>query len=128
MFLSRKYTITASVAIILGLTACGQNYTPQKYTGFPYNNTRTAGSGIEYVLANLAPPKGIEPKMMKEVEEVEEIEEVESPEVKMENEAPLIPSTRAEKIFKEFQSKTKTYKLEILRQPLLPKNYPGYND
>ena len=122
MFLSRKYKIMASVAIVLGLTACGQNYTPQKYYGFPYNNVRTAGSGIEYVLANLAPPKGIEPKMMNEVEEIEQ------PEVKLENEAPLIPSTRAEKIFKEFQSKTKTYKLEILQKSHLPKNYPGYND
>ncbi len=120
MLPSYTYRFAAFFVLIFALSACGQNYTPQKYTGFPYNNERTAGSGIEYVLANLAPPKGIEPEMISESTDDSAAEEI-----KMENEAPLIPSTHAEKIFKEFQGKTKAFKLEILDRPS-----PGfqYND
>lgn len=50
------------VAGLLVLTACdageGQTWEAIEYEGVPYTEERTAGRGVKYVLAALAPKKG----------------------------------------------------------------------
>lgn len=53
---SIRKTILVSIPLLL-LPAC-DGYVPNPYVGFPYNNIRTAGTGVEYVRANMAAPKG----------------------------------------------------------------------
>ena len=85
-------TVFLAGAIIL-LSACGQDYVSQKYYGTPYG-TRTAGSGIEYVRANLAPKRGL---VMDNEENVSER---------------IAPYTVIESYFKEFQTKPHSLKLQ----------------
>lgn len=53
---SFRLAIALSIPVLL-LSAC-EGYEPAPYLGFPYNNIRTAGTGVEYVRANMAKPKG----------------------------------------------------------------------
>ena len=54
-FRSFKYLVLAAPFL---LTACGEGYEMIKTdTMFPYGNQRTAGSGVAYVLARMAPEK-----------------------------------------------------------------------
>ncbi len=52
----------ASMLSLLVLSACGrdddQTWEAVEYDGAPYGEERTAGKGIKYVLAALAPEKG----------------------------------------------------------------------
>jgi hypothetical protein len=84
-------TVFLTGAIIL-LSACGQDYVAQKYFGTPYG-TRTAGSGIEYVRANMAPKRGLVMDYGQDTSGV-------------------APYTVIESYFKEFQTKPQSLKLE----------------
>jgi hypothetical protein len=53
----RTILILSTAAPLLLLAAC-DGYEMQRYTGFPYDNQRTAGSGVQYVLAKMMPTKG----------------------------------------------------------------------
>jgi hypothetical protein len=53
---SFRLAIALSIPVLL-LSAC-EGYEPAPYVGFPYDNIRTAGTGVEYVRANMAPSKG----------------------------------------------------------------------
>src|SRR5262245_59521325 len=53
---SYRLAIALSIPVLL-LSAC-EGYEPAPYLGFPYNNIRPAGTGAEYVRANMAKPKG----------------------------------------------------------------------
>lgn len=85
-------TVFLTGAIIL-LSACEQDYVAQKYFGTPYG-TRTAGSGIEYVRANMAPKRGF---VMDN---------------KQDTTGSIAPYTVVESYFKEFQTKPQSLKLE----------------
>ena len=65
-----------SIVPLLALGACGEEYVAQPYSGFPYGE-RTAGRGVEYVLARLLPSKGpvVEPAVMQETTIIEETPE-----------------------------------------------------
>lgn len=54
----RRTILTLSAAAPLLLLAACDGYEMQRYTGFPYDNQRTAGSGVQYVLAKMMPVKG----------------------------------------------------------------------
>ena len=84
-------TVFMAGAIIL-LSACGQDYVAQKYFGTPYG-TRTAGSGIEYVRAHMAPKRGLAVK-------------------EKQTAGGIAPYTVVESYFKEFQTKPQSLKLE----------------
>lgn len=58
MTLRRSLALMTGVVSVFTLSACGEGWVPQKYTGFPYEEERTAGSGVEYVRARLLPEKG----------------------------------------------------------------------
>lgn len=66
----KKTLLVFSTAPLLMLAAC-EGYEYQPYHGSPYDNERTAGSGVEYVLAKMAPKKGpvVESEMKKAEEE-----------------------------------------------------------
>jgi len=54
----RRTILTLSAVLpIFALTAC-DGYEMRLYDGFPYGNQRTAGHGVEYVLAKMMPKKG----------------------------------------------------------------------
>jgi hypothetical protein len=54
-----RSTIRFSFALLpLLLAGCGDGWTTQPYHGQPYED-RTAGSGIEYVRAHMAPPEAL---------------------------------------------------------------------
>jgi len=48
----------ASALFVLPLASCGEGYERVAYTGFPYNNIRTAGTGVAYVRTNMLPKRG----------------------------------------------------------------------
>lgn len=55
-----------SILACLALSGCGEGWELVKYEGNPYSNSRTAGSGVAYVLARMAPAKeeiAIKPRM-----------------------------------------------------------------
>lgn len=54
----RRMILILSAAAPLMLLAACDGYELQRYTGFPYDNQRTAGSGVQYVLAKMMPIKG----------------------------------------------------------------------
>jgi len=55
---SFKYRIQlVSVLPLLFLAGCGEGWEMRPYEGTPYGD-RTAGYGVEYVRANMAPKKG----------------------------------------------------------------------
>lgn len=53
----RTILTLAAVAPLFSLAAC-DGYEMRLYEGFPYMNERTAGHGVEYVLAKMMPKKG----------------------------------------------------------------------
>ncbi len=53
-----RLLLALPVLFALPLAGCGEGYEMVSYDGFPYNNIRTAGSGIAYVRANLLPERG----------------------------------------------------------------------
>lgn len=61
----RRSVQVLSLLSVFALSACGEAYEMVPYSGTPYSNERTAGKGVEYVLARLAPKKGpvVEPEM-----------------------------------------------------------------
>ncbi len=61
----RRLTACAVILAPLALTACGDGWVTQKYSGVPYDgrgivndDERTAGYGVEYVRASMMPSKG----------------------------------------------------------------------
>lgn len=62
--MKNKALVLASVSIMAlgGLSACdagdGQTWEAIEYEGVPYTEERTAGTGIKWVLAAMAPKKG----------------------------------------------------------------------
>lgn len=79
------------------LTACGEGYEMQRTTNFfPYGNQRTAGSGIMYVRAKMAPERqvNITPQTMP-VERSREVPPA----------PPKAEPSPAEKIFDQHQEK-----------------------
>ena len=54
----RSLVLFSAGIAALSLTACGEGYEATRYEGFPYNNERTAGPGVAYVLARMLPEKG----------------------------------------------------------------------
>ena len=100
-----KTTRALLLASPLMLAACGEGYEMIKTdTMFPYGNQRTAGSGVAYVLAKMMPAKTQPilkpvaprpaPAPLQETKEI--IQDIPEP--------PPAPS-KAEKIFREEQSK-----------------------
>ena len=56
----KRFLASALLASALMLSACGDEYEWKlTNTHFPYGNQRTAGSGVIYVLKNMAPKKSI---------------------------------------------------------------------
>ena len=53
----RKILILSTVVPLLLLSAC-EGYEMRLYDGFPYGDQRTAGHGVQYVLAKMMPKKG----------------------------------------------------------------------
>ena len=67
----RVSTIIALLSTSLMLSACGEGWVAEQFRGgVPYTEERTAGPGIRYVLAKLAPPAG--PVLEPVLEQVEE--------------------------------------------------------
>lgn len=54
----RRTVLTLSTALPLFALAACDGYEMRLYDGFPYGNQRTAGHGVEYVLAKMMPKKG----------------------------------------------------------------------
>jgi hypothetical protein len=56
----RRYINFAAVSAICLLTACsGEELVQVPYEGTPYGNERTAGFGVAYVRASMAPARGL---------------------------------------------------------------------
>lgn len=49
--------ITISLLSCLSLSACGEGWEVIEYKSTPYGNGRTAGTGVAYVIARMAPAK-----------------------------------------------------------------------
>lgn len=93
------------------LAGCGEGYELVKYTGFPYGNERTAGSGVAYVRANMMPEKGtsVQPEL-KETSKI--LDKVGTPPPPAEEAEPVQPKAEtehllnsAEKIFEQKMKK-----------------------
>ncbi len=56
---------------VLGLTACGEGYEMVPYQGTPYTMERTAGTGVQYVLAKMLPKKGVTTEITSTTKETE---------------------------------------------------------
>lgn len=55
--LKTQIFLAAPLLMVLPLAGC-DGYERVAYTGVPYNNERTAGTGVAYVRANMLPEKG----------------------------------------------------------------------
>lgn len=54
-----KYSLQiVSFVSLFALAACGDGWEVRPYDGTPYDGERTAGRGVEYVRAKMAPQKG----------------------------------------------------------------------
>ncbi len=53
----RLLSLSALAAMTLGLSACGEGWEIKTYTGAPYGDGRTAGTGVAYVRVKLLPEK-----------------------------------------------------------------------
>lgn len=89
----RRTILTLSAAAPLLLLAACDGYEMQLYQGFPYGNERTAGSGVQYVLAKMMPTKGpvLEPAPVI----------VPEPEPVIEIPPPAAPITPADPVFEQ---------------------------
>lgn len=54
----KSLLFAVSALFIAPLAGCGEGFEPVAYTGFPYGNIRTAGTGVAYVRANMLPERG----------------------------------------------------------------------
>ncbi len=61
----KKILLMGAVLPAMLLVGCGEGWESKLYNGFPYNNIRTAGHGIEYVRENMMPKKGPKIEAMK---------------------------------------------------------------
>jgi hypothetical protein len=59
----------------LVLAGCGEGYELVRTSAFPYNNERTAGTGVAYVLAKMAPEKELKLEPVAREQEPAAIEE-----------------------------------------------------
>ena len=93
--LFRGAILTFSVLPVLALAACGEGWVTQPYEGVPYTYERTAGRGVEYVRASMAPAKSTNTETIMKKEET-----VVAPVA-----APPPPLTSGDKIFTKKQTK-----------------------
>ncbi len=109
-----KLLLAAPLLLMLPLAGCGEGYEMTAYSGFPYNNERTAGHGVAYVRASMLPQRG----PVIEAAQPENTEIIEAPQMATEQpvmqEAPLeetkeilknMNDAEAEKLFNEKQRK-----------------------
>ncbi len=68
---SLKFLVLAA-PLLLG--ACGEGYEMVRSDSFPYNNERTAGTGVAYVLAKLMPERELNLEPVTRAEEPKVIE------------------------------------------------------
>jgi hypothetical protein len=90
----RRTILTLSTAAPLLLLAACDGYEMRLYDGFPYGNQRTAGHGVEYVLAKMMPQKGpvLEPVVPK-------AEPAPAPVIEVPPPPPTEPITKADEVF-----------------------------
>lgn len=99
----QKFLTALMLAASLSLTACGEGWEIIEYKSTPYGNGRTAGTGVAYVLARMAPAKAqITPAPSLEPQEV--VEEV-APAVIEKAPAPQMKIKTAEPVFSAAQRK-----------------------
>jgi hypothetical protein len=91
----RGAVLTLSVLPVMTLAACGDGWVPQPYEGVPYTYERTAGRGVEYVRASMAPAKEMK---------TETIMHKEAP-VSAPVSAPPPPMSTGDKVFNTKQAK-----------------------
>lgn len=58
--LKQTMYVFATLFSLFLLASCGEGYEKQPYHGVPYDGDRTAGSGVEYVIAHMAPAKEVD--------------------------------------------------------------------
>ena len=58
--LKQTMYVFATLFSLFLLASCGDGYDKQPYHGVPYDGDRTAGSGVEYVIAHMAPAKEVD--------------------------------------------------------------------
>ncbi len=95
----RKYMNFAAVSAICLLTACsGEEWVQVPYEGTPYANERTAGFGVGYVRASMAPSRGLNTKQedlgVRNLREIDEMAPAEQAEI-IEPPAPVIEKIEA---------------------------------
>lgn len=80
MFDSKKILLMSAVCSVFALSSCldSGEYEPILYKGFPYDNARTAGSGVSYVRMNMLPAKGNVIGEMDSLESMNDSSQVES--------------------------------------------------
>ncbi len=106
----KRSLLVLSMVSPLALAGCGEGWDMQPYRDMePYTMERTAGSGVQYVRANMAPAKG--PALKAEAEEqvkvmkTESIEKDSPPAVLPEEEKDIEIVKEADKIFTSKQKK-----------------------
>jgi hypothetical protein len=67
------YVVAALIPLLLA--GCGEGYDKQPYHGVPYDGERTAGTGVEYVIAHMAPAKEVDATPQEKAPEPAKIEE-----------------------------------------------------
>lgn len=89
-----RFAVLCSATV---LTGCGEGYVFKRTDSFPYNNERTAGTGVAYVLAKMSPTKELK---------VEPIAEKPDVTIDQPPASPPPPVLEAEEIFDEEQKKS----------------------
>ncbi len=62
----RKFLLMGAILPAMFLTGCGDGWEMKTYDGFPYDDVRTAGHGVEYVRAHMMPRKGTKIKVVEQ--------------------------------------------------------------
>lgn len=75
MSVMKRSAFLAAALIPLFLAGCGEGYDKQAYHGVPYDGERTAGSGVEYVIAHMAPAKEVDTTPQEKPSEAVNVEE-----------------------------------------------------
>jgi len=101
-----RFAVLCSASLLVG---CGEGYVFERTDSFPYNNERTAGTGVAYVLAKMSPKKELK------VEPVAEKQQTEKPDVSIDPPAAPPPVLEAEEIFDEEQKKS-SYKSSSVKK------------
>lgn len=101
-----RFAVLCSATLLVG---CGEGYVFERTDSFPYNNERTAGTGVAYVLAKMSPKKELK------VEPVAEKPKTEKPDVSIDPEPAPPPVLEAEEIFDEEQKKS-SYKSSSVKK------------